>query len=123
MKAPSLTLGIEEEYQIIDPETRELKSYITEILSGEHVLLGEIKPELHQSMVEVGTKVCRTPAEARSGDRPPAAAGDGSGGPQGAGDRRRRHAPVLVVDVAARSRRSSATSASARTCATWPSSC
>ena len=32
MKAPSLTLGIEEEYQIIDPETRELQSYITEIL-------------------------------------------------------------------------------------------
>jgi len=26
MKAPSLTLGIEEEYQIVDPETRELRS-------------------------------------------------------------------------------------------------
>src|SRR5262245_63861225 len=29
MKPPSLTIGIEEEYQIIDPQTRELKSYIT----------------------------------------------------------------------------------------------
>jgi carboxylate-amine ligase len=66
MKAPSLTIGIEEEYQIIDPETRELRSYITEILKEESVVLGEIKPELHQSMVEVGTKVCRTPAEARA---------------------------------------------------------
>lgn len=66
MKAPSLTLGIEEEYQIIDPETRELRSYITEILSGDHLVLEEVKPELHQSMVEIGTKVCRTPAEARS---------------------------------------------------------
>jgi carboxylate-amine ligase len=66
MKAPSLTLGVEEEYQIIDPQTRELRSYITEILSGEHVLMGEVKPELHQSMVEVGTRVCRTPAEARA---------------------------------------------------------
>jgi len=66
MKPPSLTLGIEEEYQIIDPETRELRSYITEILAGDHMLLGEIKPELHQSMVEVGTKVCHTPAEARA---------------------------------------------------------
>jgi carboxylate-amine ligase len=66
MKAPSLTLGIEEEYQIIDPETRELRSYITEILSGDHLVLEEVKPELHQSMVEIGTKVCSTPAEVRA---------------------------------------------------------
>jgi carboxylate-amine ligase len=66
MKPPSLTLGIEEEYQIIDPETRELRSYITEILTGDQMVLGEIKPELHQSMVEIGTQVCRTPAEARA---------------------------------------------------------
>ena len=66
MKAPYLTLGIEEEYQIIDPETRELRSYITEILSGDHLVLGEVKPELHQSMVEIGTKVCSTPAEVRA---------------------------------------------------------
>src|SRR5215218_4937751 len=66
MKAPSLTLGIEEEYQIIDPRTRELKSYITEILAGDHMILGEVKPELHQSMVEVGTRVCRTPADLRA---------------------------------------------------------
>jgi len=63
---PSLTIGIEEEYQIVDPETRELRSYITEILQEDSVVLGEVKPELHQSMVEVGTSVCRTPAEARA---------------------------------------------------------
>ncbi len=66
MKPPSLTLGIEEEYQIIDPETRELRSYITEILSGDQMIMGEVKPELHQSMVEIGTQVCRTPADARA---------------------------------------------------------
>jgi glutamate---cysteine ligase / carboxylate-amine ligase len=66
MKPPSLTIGIEEEYQIIDPETRELRSYVTEILKEESVVLGEVKPELHQSMVEVATRVCRTPAEARA---------------------------------------------------------
>ncbi len=66
MKPPSLTLGIEEEYQIIDPETRELRSYITEILSGDHMVLGEVKPELHQSMVEIGTRVCRAPSEVRA---------------------------------------------------------
>ena len=65
MKAPSLTIGIEEEYQIIDPETRELRSYITEILAGDHMILDEVKPELHQSMVEIGSKVCRTPSELR----------------------------------------------------------
>ncbi|HYJ80156.1 MAG TPA: carboxylate-amine ligase [Longimicrobiaceae bacterium] len=63
MKAPSLTIGIEEEYQIVDPETRELRSYITEILDHDHLILGEIKPELHQSIVEVGTTVCQTPGE------------------------------------------------------------
>jgi glutamate---cysteine ligase / carboxylate-amine ligase len=65
MKQPSLTLGIEEEYQIIDPETRELRSYITEILAGDSLMIGEVKPELHQSMVEVGSNVCHTPGELR----------------------------------------------------------
>ncbi|MDQ3949400.1 MAG: glutamate-cysteine ligase family protein, partial [Gemmatimonadota bacterium] len=66
MRPPSLTLGIEEEYQIIDPSTRELRSYITEILKGDHIILEEIKPELHQSMVEIGSKVCRTPSDVRN---------------------------------------------------------
>ncbi len=67
IKRPSLTIGIEEEYQIIDPETRELKSYITQFLEGDHSVLRtlELKPELHQSMVEVGTTACNTVQEAR----------------------------------------------------------
>ena len=65
MKAPSLTLGIEEEYQIVDPETRELRSYITQILEDGHVTVADVKPELHQSVVEVGSSVCQTPAEIR----------------------------------------------------------
>ena len=67
MKAPSLTLGIEEEYQIIDPQTRELRSYITQILEeGRLILREQLKPELHQSIVEVGSSVCQTPAELRT---------------------------------------------------------
>jgi carboxylate-amine ligase len=67
MQAPSLTIGIEEEYQIIDPATGELKSYITQILEdGKLTLKEQIKAELHQSMVEVGTDVCKTPADARA---------------------------------------------------------
>jgi carboxylate-amine ligase len=67
MKAPSLTIGVEEEYQIIDPKTGELRSYITQILEeGKLTLREQVKAEMHQSMVEVGTEVCRTPAEART---------------------------------------------------------
>ncbi len=67
IQRPSLTIGIEEEYQIIDPETRELKSYITQFLESDHSILRtlELKPELHQSMVEVGTKACQTVQETR----------------------------------------------------------
>jgi carboxylate-amine ligase len=67
MKQPSFNIGIEEEYQIIDPRTRELRSYITQMIEDNTRTLTEIdiKPELHQSIVEVGTKVCNTPAEAR----------------------------------------------------------
>jgi carboxylate-amine ligase len=47
---PSLTIGVEEEYQIVDPVTRELRAYITEILEADHVVLRQVKPELHQSI-------------------------------------------------------------------------
>ena len=65
MKPPSLTIGVEEEYQIIDPRTRELQSYITQILEADHLIIGQVKPELHQSIVEVGTTVCHTPQDVR----------------------------------------------------------
>ena len=66
MKPPSLTLGVEEEYQIIDPKTRELQSYITQLLQQDHLVLGQVRPELHQSIVEVGTTICHTPQEVRA---------------------------------------------------------
>ena len=60
------TLGIEEEFQIVDPVTRELKSHVAEILDEGRLLLGEkIKPEMIQSMIEVGTGVCANIQEAR----------------------------------------------------------
>src|SRR5262245_65737325 len=65
MQPPSLTIGVEEEYQIIDPSTRELQSYITQLLLHDHLILSQVKPELHQSIVEVGTRICRTPQEVR----------------------------------------------------------
>jgi carboxylate-amine ligase len=66
-ETPTFNIGIEEEYQIIDPQTRELKSYITEMLeAGKMTLREQVKAELHQSIVEIGTKVCYTAAEARA---------------------------------------------------------
>ncbi len=63
----AFTIGIEEEYQIVDPETRELRSYITQILEpGRTILREQIKPEMHQSIVEVGTRPCRMISEART---------------------------------------------------------
>jgi glutamate---cysteine ligase / carboxylate-amine ligase len=60
------TLGIEEEFAIIDPETRELRSHIQEILEGGKVTLKEqIKPEMHQSVVELGTEICQSIVDAR----------------------------------------------------------
>ncbi len=65
LKGPSLTVGIEEEYQIIDPVTRELQSGIDKIMKSDLPLLSDVKPELHQCQVEVGTRVCKTIQEAR----------------------------------------------------------
>ncbi|CAN5799035.1 carboxylate-amine ligase [soil metagenome] len=60
------TLGIEEEFQIVDPHTHELRSHVVEILEEGVMLLGEqIKPEMIQSMVEVGTGICHNIEEAR----------------------------------------------------------
>ncbi len=62
-----LTIGIEEEYQIIHPETRDLHSYIQHFLDqGQQVFPdGQLKPEFMQSQVEVGSYVCRNVKEAR----------------------------------------------------------
>ncbi len=58
---PSFTLGVEEEYMVIDPNTRELKSHLEfELLSkGRAVLEEQMKPEMHGSMLEIGTKICK----------------------------------------------------------------
>ena len=63
---PSLNIGIEEEYQSIDPETRDLRSHINaEIVQKGKTLLAErVKPEMHQSVIEIGTGVCANIKEA-----------------------------------------------------------
>jgi glutamate---cysteine ligase / carboxylate-amine ligase len=64
---PSFSLGIEEEYQTIDPVTRDLRSHIqTEMLAtGKRRLQERVKAEMHTSVVEVGTRICKNIEEAR----------------------------------------------------------
>jgi len=60
------TLGIEEEFMVIDPKTKELRSHMQQIVEGGKVLLKEqVKAEMHQAVVEVGTNICRNVDEAR----------------------------------------------------------
>ena len=56
----NLTLGIEEEYQIIDPDSRELTSFISEFLeTGAMMFKDQVKPELLQSQIEIGSNICK----------------------------------------------------------------
>ncbi len=55
----AFTLGVEEEFQIVDPDTWELRSHVSELLaSGAPALGDQLKRELHQSIIEVGTRIC-----------------------------------------------------------------
>jgi glutamate---cysteine ligase / carboxylate-amine ligase len=67
MMNPSFTIGIEEEYQTVDPVTRDLRSHIhAEIIEKGKLLLQErVKAEMHASVVEVGTAVCSNIKEAK----------------------------------------------------------
>lgn len=57
------TIGVEEEFQVVDPETGELRSHLSEILERDKIQprkteQDHFKPEMHQSVVEIGTGVC-----------------------------------------------------------------
>lgn len=63
---PVFTLGIEEEFQTIDPLSGELRSHMSKIVDGGQIVLQErVKAEMHQAVVEVGTNICNTIQDAR----------------------------------------------------------
>ena len=63
---PRLTIGIEEEFQIVDGEGQ-LKSHSETLLAAAAPRLGEqIKAEMMQSVIEAGTKICADISEARA---------------------------------------------------------
>jgi carboxylate-amine ligase len=61
------TIGVEEEYQIVHPATRELRSRAHLILPEAQAALGNlVTPELYQSQIEIATSICNTVAEVRA---------------------------------------------------------
>ncbi len=66
MSIPAFTLGIEEEYMVVNPETRELSSHDQKIVEqASRVLDDQVKAEMHQAVVEVGTGICKDVFEAK----------------------------------------------------------
>jgi carboxylate-amine ligase len=67
MDRPDFTIGIEEEYLVVDRETRDLiKSPPDSMWNAlENILGSQVSPEFLKAQIEVGTRVCSTVAEAR----------------------------------------------------------
>jgi carboxylate-amine ligase len=64
-KSDLYTLGVEEEYMLLDPETFDLVQHVDTVLAAMagHEFETQVNPELMQSVLEVATPVCRTPAD------------------------------------------------------------
>ena len=59
------TIGVEEEYMVLDPISRELKSHEQKIvIEGQKIFKDKVKAEMHQAVVEVGTDICNNVDEA-----------------------------------------------------------
>ena len=71
MYYPSLNIGIEEEYQLIDPQSRELLGYVTQSMANDQMLVrertpnSEIAQRFDSAVIEVGTPVCADIKDAR----------------------------------------------------------
>ena len=67
MYSAPLTIGIEEEYQLVDPRTGDLAAAVQQLLHDERIMeIGaQVKPEFMQSQIEIGSNICRNTQEAR----------------------------------------------------------
>ena len=64
--AHRFTIGVEEEFQIIDPATCELRSHVMQLVSAASPdIVEQVKHEMHQSIVETGSKICENVGELR----------------------------------------------------------
>ena len=68
MHSAPLTIGIEEEYQLIDPETGKLAAVVQQLLHDEGLrqIGDQVKPEFLQSQIEIGSAICQNVQEARA---------------------------------------------------------
>ena len=61
----TFTLGVEEEYMVLDNKSYELKSHEQKIVQeGQKIIKDKVKAEMHQAVVEVGTDICADAEEA-----------------------------------------------------------
>ena len=67
IKEPSFTIGIEEEYLLVNRETRDLikEAPPTMLAECQKLLEEQVAPEFLQSQIEIGTRVCKTLQQAR----------------------------------------------------------
>jgi carboxylate-amine ligase len=66
MYRPPLTLGVEEEYMIVDADSRALTAYSKELLELATPVLGDqVKGEFMQCQIEIGTNICNNVHEVR----------------------------------------------------------
>ena len=64
--AHRFTIGVEEEFQIIDPDTCDLRSHVMQLVSAASPdILEQVKGEMHQSIVETGTRICENVSDLR----------------------------------------------------------
>ena len=68
MHSAPLTIGIEEEYQLIDPVTGELAAVVQQLLHDDSIrqIGDQVKPEFLQSQIEIGSAICHNVQEARA---------------------------------------------------------
>jgi carboxylate-amine ligase len=65
--AHRFTIGVEEEFQIIDPKTCELRSHVMQLVNEiSPSIQDQVKHEMHQSIVETGTNICGDVGELRA---------------------------------------------------------
>ena len=67
MQEPTFSLGVEEEYLLVNKETGDLirQAPPTMLSECERLLEGQVTPEFFQSQIEIGTRVCETIDDAR----------------------------------------------------------
>jgi carboxylate-amine ligase len=65
-RVSDFSLGVEEEFQLVDAETGELRPHVDAVLPEARESLGdEVQPELQRSMIEIDTPVCSDLDEVR----------------------------------------------------------